>query len=91
MEALRIVGQPVPRKDARDIVTGNVVYSVDVSLPGMLYGRVVRSPIASGRILRIDVSKARAFPGVKAAITAQKATGSRFGLQLRGLSSSGPP
>jgi hypothetical protein len=43
MEALRVVGQPVSRKDGRDIVTGNVVYGVDMSLAGMLHERVVRS------------------------------------------------
>ena len=58
MEALRVVGQPLPRKDGGDIVTGNVVYGGDISFPGMLHGRLVRSSIPSGKVINIDVSKA---------------------------------
>ncbi|MGH7832271.1 MAG: hypothetical protein ACREQK_01380, partial [Candidatus Binatia bacterium] len=79
MEALRIVGQPVARKDGLDIVTGNVVYSVDIVLPGMLHGAIVRSSIASGKITRIDASRAEKLPGVKAVITAADVPTGRFG------------
>jgi carbon-monoxide dehydrogenase large subunit len=83
VEALRIVGQPVARKDGVDIVTGNVVYGVDVSLPGMLYGAIVRSSIASGRINRIDVSRAQVLPGVKAVITTADVPDRRFGYGIK--------
>ncbi|HEX9446284.1 MAG TPA: hypothetical protein VGA73_19360, partial [Candidatus Binatia bacterium] len=66
VEALRVVGQPVPRKDGRDIVTGNVLYGADTTLPGLLHGVIVRSSIPSGKIVRIDAERARAAPGVKA-------------------------
>jgi CO/xanthine dehydrogenase Mo-binding subunit len=83
VEALRVVGQPLPRKDAGDIVTGNVVYSADVSFPGMLYGRLIRSPIASGKVISIDVSKAKKLPGVKAVITADDVPPTRYGYGIK--------
>lgn len=68
MEALRIVGQPVSRKDSRDIDTGNVFYDVDVQIPGILYEIIIRSSIASGRVTRLDLSQARAIAGIKTVI-----------------------
>jgi CO/xanthine dehydrogenase Mo-binding subunit len=63
------IGTRPVRPDGVDKVTGRAQYGVDVSLPGMLYGRVKRSPHAHANIKRIDVSKALALPGVKAVIT----------------------
>lgn len=83
MEALRVVGQPVSRKDGRDIVTGNVVYGVDMSLPGMLHGRVVRSAVASGKVIRVDVGGAKALAGVKSVITAADVPMTRFGYGIK--------
>jgi CO/xanthine dehydrogenase Mo-binding subunit len=83
VESLRVVGQALPRKDAGNIVTGNVLYGVDASLPGMLHARVVRSSIASGRITRLDVSKAKSLPGVKAVITAEHVPAIRFGYGIK--------
>ena len=65
------VGKPMARVDAKAKVTGQAVYSVDVDLPGMLYGAVLRSPLAHARILAMDVSQAKSLPGVRAVITAQ--------------------
>jgi CO/xanthine dehydrogenase Mo-binding subunit len=62
--ALRIVGQPVPRVDARDKVTGRAVYTADVHRPGMLYAALVRAPIAAGTVTHIDAGRARELPGV---------------------------
>ena len=67
--ALQTIGRPTPRIDAVERVTGKAKYSADVKLPGMLYGRVLRSPHPHARIKSIDFSKARALPGVKAIIT----------------------
>jgi putative selenate reductase molybdopterin-binding subunit len=69
VSALNVVGQPTPRIDAVERVSGRATYTADVSLPGMLYARVLRSPHAHARIRSVDVSKARALPGVKAIIT----------------------
>ena len=83
METLRVVGQPVARKDSFDIVTGNVAYSVDVSLPGMLHGKIVRSAIPSGKVARLDVSRAKALPGVKAIIASADVPSRRFGYAVK--------
>ena len=65
----RIIGTRPVRPDGMDKVTGRAAYGVDIQFPGMLYGRVKRSPHAHARILRIDTSKARALEGVKAVVT----------------------
>lgn len=60
---------PMPRVDSADKVTGRARYTADISLPNMIHGKILGSPIAHGRIKRIDVSKAKALPGVLAVIT----------------------
>lgn len=67
----RVVGQPVPRHDAWDKALGRTAYAADWSMPGMLIGKVLRSPYPSARIRRIDTSRARTLPGVAAVLTAQ--------------------
>jgi len=66
---LKTLGQPTPRIDAVERVTGRAKYTRDQTLPGMLYARVLRSPHPHARIRSIDTSKARALPGVKAILT----------------------
>ena len=66
---LKTVGHPTPKIDAVERVTGKAAYTGDVKLPGMLYARVLRSPHPHARIRSIDVSRARALPGVKAILT----------------------
>jgi xanthine dehydrogenase molybdenum-binding subunit len=63
-EEYRHIGKATPRKDARAIVTGSAQYIDDVKLPGMLYGKVLRSPYPHARIKHIDTSKAEASPCV---------------------------
>src|ERR1041384_5587128 len=74
-----IVGRPTPRVEGRLKVTGQAIYSADIGLPGTLWGKVLRSPIMSGRIKSIDTSKAWQVPGVKAVITGQDVPGLRIG------------
>jgi CO/xanthine dehydrogenase Mo-binding subunit len=64
----KYVGKSVGRIDGLEKVTGRAVYSVDVDMPGMLYGAVVRSPLAHARIVDIDASGAWKVPGVKAVV-----------------------
>ena len=64
------VGKRTIRPDGVDKVTGRAAYGADYSMPGMLYGKVLRSPYAHARIVKIDTSKAEALSGVKAVITA---------------------
>ncbi len=73
MSDLAYVGQRVVRKDAAEKVTGRAVYGVDVKLPGMLHGRILRSPLAHARIVKIDVTKAARLPGVRAVVTGKDA------------------
>ncbi len=66
---LRVVGKPLRRVDALGKSVGATIYADDFSLPGMLYAKVFRSTVPSARIKRLDVSKARALPGVACVIT----------------------
>lgn len=65
----RHLGRPTVRKDAHEIVTGKAMFVGDLSVPRMLYGRVLRSPHAHARITRIDKARAEAAAGVKAVLT----------------------
>lgn len=65
----RHIGKATPRLDARDIVSGRAKYAEDYTLPDMLHGRVLHSPYPHADIISIDVSKARALPGVKSVLT----------------------
>ena len=67
---LRVVGQSVRRADALEKVTGRARYLSDLELPGMGYARLLRSPFAHAKIVRVDVERARALPGVQAVLTA---------------------
>ena len=66
-----VVGSRPPRPDGADKVTGRARYGADLSLPGMVWGAVLRSPHAHARIVGIDVSAALAMPGVLAVITSE--------------------
>jgi len=67
---LRVVGTRPVRPDGVDKVTGRAMFGADMVLPGMLWGKVKRSPHAHARIVSIDASKALALPGVRAIVTA---------------------
>jgi len=49
-----VIGQPVPRKEGRDKVTGDARYIDDLNFPGMIHGVTVRSEIPRGKILRVE-------------------------------------
>lgn len=65
---LNIVGKPFPRPDGRAKVTGAAHFTVDISLPGMLYARVLRSPLPHAIVRSLDVSAALRHPGVRAVV-----------------------
>ena len=67
---LEVVGERVPRLDGVDKVTGRARYTHDVRLPGMLHARVIRATVPAGRVTHLDLSRARALPGVHATLTA---------------------
>ena len=64
-----VVGTRPIRHDGYDKVTGKALYGADMNLPGMLHGKVLRSPHAHANILSIDTSKAEAHPEVMAVVT----------------------
>jgi carbon-monoxide dehydrogenase large subunit len=77
------VGENVKRIDALEKVTGEAQFADDFQFgPGLLYGRIVRSPHPHARIISIDASKALALPGVKGIVTG-KDTPQRIGLYLK--------
>ena len=57
-----------PRRDARAKVTGQAIYTVDVQLPGMLEGRILRSPHAHAKVVELGLDRARKMPGVHAVV-----------------------
>jgi len=64
--SLRVVGKSVPRVDARDKVTGKAKYTLDLKVPDMLYGVIVRTPYPAAQVRAIDISAAEKMPGVRA-------------------------
>jgi 4-hydroxybenzoyl-CoA reductase alpha subunit len=75
-----VVGRGVTRYDAPDKVSGRAKYAADIRLPGMLYGKILASPVAHGIVKRIDTSRARALPGVCDVITAEDVPGEWYGV-----------
>ncbi|MDP6351994.1 MAG: xanthine dehydrogenase family protein molybdopterin-binding subunit [Alphaproteobacteria bacterium] len=68
-KSLKWVGTRPIRPDGIEKVTGAARFGADYSVPGMLVGKILRSPHAHARVLAIDVAKAVALPGVKAVVT----------------------
>ncbi|MCL2337782.1 MAG: xanthine dehydrogenase family protein molybdopterin-binding subunit [Firmicutes bacterium] len=69
MKSYRYIGKSTPRKDALDIVTGRTKFIADLTVPNMLYGRILRSPHPHALIKSIDTAAAMRLPGVKAVLT----------------------
>ena len=68
-----IIGTSVKRLDGPEKVTGRAKYTFDINRPGMIYGRIVRSPHPHARIVAIDLSDAQRAPGVRAALEHKQA------------------
>ena len=66
----RVAGKRLTRIDGIGKVTGKHVYAADFALPGMLFGKILRSSEAHARIARLDVAKALALPGVRSVLSA---------------------
>src|SRR3970282_1392103 len=75
-----VIGKSVPKIDARDKVTGRAKYTGDLKMPGMLFGKILRSPHAHARILNIDTSRAEQMPGGMAVITAKDVPSTVYGI-----------
>lgn len=73
------LGKEIPQVNHHAKVLGRAQYAGDLKLPGMLHGAILRSPYPRARILSIDVSAAKALPGVKAVLTGQDAPSTPWG------------
>src|SRR2546428_13162698 len=66
----KIIGQPLPRVEGADKVSGALSYTADHYRPGTLWGKVLRSPYPHARIVNVDINRAKNLSGVKAIVTA---------------------
>jgi len=78
-----VINTHVHNVDGIAKVTGRATYTFDVVLPGMLYGKILRSPHPHAKIKGIDYSKAMALPGVKAVATGNDTIGAKQGIWRR--------
>lgn len=80
---LKVVGAPLGRIEGPEKVGGKTIYTADVQLPGLVWGRCLRSPYAHARIRRVDTEKARRVKGVVAILTGADLPAHRVGLSLQ--------
>ena len=76
------IGQSTPRLEGTEKVTGSTQYTADLTLPGTLWGRCLRSPWPHASIVHIDASRAKQVPGVHAVLTGGDVRGIRYGRRL---------
>ncbi len=79
---LRHIGKRLPMVDSLEKATGKAVYFSDLTLPGMLHGKILRSPHPHARIVNIDVSRALALRGVRAVIFSKDVPPEKYGVQV---------
>lgn len=80
METYSVVGKDFSNIDSLVKVKGTALYTGDMKIPGMLIGKILRSPHAHARILNIDTSRAAKLPGVKVVITGKDTLGVKYGM-----------
>ena len=78
----KIIGTPVQRLEGPEKVSGRAIYATDVNLPGMLWCKVLRSPVSYARIKRIDAKHALELPGVHAVVTGEDLKGLLIGRKI---------
>ena len=79
------VGKGVARIDGVEKVSGKSQFTADLSMPGLLWGLTLRSPVPHARILHVDASRAGKLPGVRAVLTGFDFPGVMIGRQIRDL------
>ena len=79
----KVVGRPIGRVEGPEKVGGKTVYTADVQLPGMLWGKCLRSPYAHARIVRINLDKAQQVKGAMLILTGTDVPAHRVGLSLQ--------
>jgi len=80
MDRLDVVGKREPMLDAFEKATGRASYTDDLSLPGMLYGKILRSPFAHAKILHVDLTGAQKLAGVRGAICGRDIPKKKYGI-----------
>ena len=80
MEEYSVIGKRLPMIDGKIMATGEARYVGDLTLPKMLYGKILRSPYPHARIVHIDINNAKKLPGVKAIITGKDTLGIKYGI-----------
>ncbi len=78
-DSYNVIGKRKPRLDGVAKVTGEAKYSDDLNLPGMLWGKILRSPHPHARIVGIDAERAKRLPGVRAVVTGEDTLGIPYG------------
>ena len=71
MSEYSVIGQSIPIVDGYEKATGKAVYSTDIQLPGMLHGKILRSPYPFAKVTYINTDRALRLKGVKAVITSR--------------------
>ena len=79
------IGKSAPRIEGAKKVSGAALYTADHLLPGTIWGKVLRSPYAHARIIRLDTERAKAHPGVLAVLTAADIPPVLTGRRLRDM------
>ena len=85
MADFSIVGTRYGRIDGKDKATGRAKYIQDLKFPGMLCGKILRSPYPHARILNLDTSRAEGLMGVRALATAGDTPNKKFGSYRSGV------
>ena len=85
MTTYRVIGRPVPKTDVQGKTTGAALYAMDAQAPGMLWAKLLRSPLPHARIVRIDASRARQAPGVRLVLTGADVPDVLYGRRYRDL------
>ena len=85
MTGYTTVGKAVTRLEGPQKVTGTALYPADVLVPGMLWGKALRSPLPHARILNVDTSRASRLPGVHAVLTGADLSGIYIGRRMLDL------
>lgn len=78
MDEYSVIGKRLPRIDALEKATGKAEYLGDLKMPGMLYGKILRSPYPHAKVSKVDTSKAERVRGIRGAVTGKDTKGIRI-------------
>jgi CO/xanthine dehydrogenase Mo-binding subunit len=82
---MKIVGKALPRAEGLEKVSGRAVYAADVKLPGLLWGKILRSPHPHALIRRVDAERAKRVAGVRVVLTGRDVAGRLVGKLIRDM------